>query len=52
MGQGMKVEIQKNYFLNSKFSSNNPPIATKFLQEDLKTLPDGRVSQNFDLGSR
>ena len=24
----------------------------KFLQNNLKTLPEGSVSQNFDLGSR
>ena len=50
----MEVEIHKNifHFLNSEFSFNNPSIITKFLQEDLKTLPKGSLSQNFDLGSR
>ena len=52
MGQGMKVKMQKIFFLFFKLSFNNPPIATKFLQEDLKTLPEGSVSQNLDLGSR
>ena len=54
MGQGMEVEIKKNncYFLNSEFSFNNTSIITNFLQEDLKTLPEGSVSQNIDLGPR
>ena len=54
MGQGMEVEIQKNncYFLNSEFSFNNTSIITIFSQEDLKTLPEGSVSQNIDLGPR
>ena len=54
MGQGIKLKIRKFYFyfLNSEFSFNNPSIITKFLQENLKTLPEGSVSQNFDLGSR
>ena len=54
MGQGKKLKIRKFnfYFLNSEFSFNNLSIITKFLQEDLKTLPEGSVSQNFDLGSR
>ena len=54
MGQGMEVEgwTILFLFLNSKFSFNNPSISIKFLQEDLKTLPEGSVSQNFDLGSR
>ena len=50
----MKVESWKFhfYFLNSEFSFNNPSIISKFLQEELKTLPDGSVSQNLDLGSQ
>ena len=50
----MKVEKQKVlfYLLNSDFSFNNPSIITKFLQEPFKTLPEGSVSQNVDLGSR
>ena len=54
MRQGMKVKVGKIhfYFLNSDFSFNNPSISIKFLQADLKTLPEGSVSQNFDLGSR
>ena len=54
MGQGMEVESRKIhfYFLNSDFSFNNPSISIKFVQKDLKTLPSGSVSQNFDLGSR
>ena len=38
-------------FLNTDISFNNPSIIIKFLQDDLKTLSDGSVSQNFDLGS-
>ena len=54
MGQGIKLKIRKFnfYFLNSEFSFNNQSIITKFLQENLKTPPEGSVSQNFDLGSR
>ena len=54
MRQAMKIESQKIYFLflDSKFLINNPSIITKVLQGDLETLPEGRVSQNFDLGSR
>ena len=39
MGQGMTVESQ-TFFTG------------KFLQEYLKTLPEGSVSQHFDLGFR
>ena len=54
MRQAMKIESRKIYFLflDSKFLINNPSIITKVLQGDLETLPEGRVSQNFDLGSR
>ena len=50
MGQGIKLKIRKFnfYFLKSEFSFNNPSIITKSLQENLKTLPEGSVSQNFD----
>ena len=47
----MKVE-KLIFFFFSDFSFNNPSINTKFLQEPLKTLPEGSVSQNLDLGSR
>ena len=49
MRQGMKVEIQNKlfYFLNSHLITNH-----HFLQGDLKTLPEGSMFQNFDLGSR
>ena len=54
MGQGMKVKSLKVSFLllNSEFSFNNQSISTKPLEEDLKILPEGCVSQDFDLGSR
>ena len=55
MRQDMKVESQiffYNLFLNSKFSFNKTSIITKCLQKDLETLPEGSVSQNFDLSSR
>ena len=54
MGQGMEVESQKFYFyfLNSYFSFNNPSFIIKFVQQNLKTLPEGTMSQHFDLGSR
>ena len=42
----MEVESRRISFLF--FES----IITKFLQEDLKTLHEGRVSQNSDLCSR
>ena len=38
-------------FLNSNFSFNNPSIFIKFSQNDFKTLAEGSVSQNSDLGS-
>ena len=54
MRQDMKFESQKfnSYFLKSEFSFNDPSIITKFVQEDLETLPKGSVSQNCCLGSR
>ena len=54
MGQGIKLKIRKLffYFFNPEFSFNNPSIITNFLQENLKTLPEEIVSQNFDLGSK
>ena len=54
MGKGIKLKIRTFYFnfFNSEFSFNNPSIITKFLQVNLKTLPEGIMSQNFVLGSR
>ena len=49
----MKVENQNFFFfLNSEFSFNKTSIITNFLQKDLETLPEGSMSQNFDLSSR
>ena len=48
----LKVGKFHFYFLNSHFSFNNQSIIIKFLQNDFKTLAEGRVSQNFDLGPR
>ena len=54
MGQGMEVENQKFYFyfLNSDSSFNNLTIIINFLLNNLKTLSEGSVSQNCNLGSR
>ena len=54
MRQGMKVESQNVFlfFFNLEFSFNKPSIITNFLQKHLKTIPERRVSQNSDLGSR
>ena len=43
MRQGMKVE---SFSMNSEFSFDNSSIITT----DLKTLPEGSMSQNVDLG--
>ena len=50
----MKVESEQFSFsfLNREISFNNPSIVFKFLQDNLETLPEGSVSQHFELGSR
>ena len=50
----MKVESRQISFksLNTEISFNNSSIIINFLHDGLGTLPEGSMSQNFDLGSR
>ena len=52
MGRGQKLEVEKfhRHFLNSDFLFNNRPIAFIFFLDNLKNVPEGSMSQNFDLG--
>ena len=45
-----KLENLHNIFLNSDFSLNISSIFAKFLENVFYSLPEGSVSQNFDLG--
>ena len=48
----VKFHYRPIFYTEISIRINNPSIMIKFLQDDLKTLPEGRVSQNVDVGSR
>ena len=53
MEKAWKLRVDKFHlkFLNLDISLNHMSIIIKCLQDDLKTIPEGRVSQSFDQGS-